>query len=517
MMTQRAVQTREETLLHHRERLNAVLLHIQENLDASLTTETLAAVAGFSPFYFHRVFAAYLRETASDYVRRIRLEWAARRLIFDSEPVTRIALAAGYETPAAFGRAFKSRFGVSPRSFRAERRPLRFANNWEPLLLQPEFRRRPDHALAYVPCVGAEAESESAWRLLQGCPGIAAAPQEPLAYVQVCRDRPNDGITARARMRVDVGVLLDESASLQPSGRVGVQRLAGGLYAVFEHCGGRREAMWQAIYKRWLPQSDLRLRDAPPYTESANAPGVRRGRDERVSIYIPIHGSLYELQKKENEMSPKVETKDLPQRRMLSITRHVYIGELRDHLRQSYTRLDRIIAEAGVARAGGPVAIYHGHVGEESNGPVEVGIPVETLPQVDGEAQAGQLRGGPAAYTRLTLREAALPRDLGPLRRGAQVDRRERPPDRGRPARGLPDASGGRRGGEGSAVHGDRLAVHVGAMKGRGRARPRFPLLSPPLALFRLRRAVLAQPCPQRNILLAGRERPLALTLHPSN
>ncbi len=95
MMTERVLQTREETILHHRERLNAALLFIQENLDAPLTIETLAAVAGFSPFYFHRVFAAYLLETASEYVRRIRLEWAARRLIFSSEPVTQIALAAG--------------------------------------------------------------------------------------------------------------------------------------------------------------------------------------------------------------------------------------------------------------------------------------------------------------------------------------------------------------------------------------------------------------------------------------
>ena len=69
MMTPQAVQTREDTILLHRERLNAVLLHIQENLDASLTVEALAAVAGFSPFHFHRIFAPYLRETASDHVR----------------------------------------------------------------------------------------------------------------------------------------------------------------------------------------------------------------------------------------------------------------------------------------------------------------------------------------------------------------------------------------------------------------------------------------------------------------
>ena len=170
MMTPKAVQTREETILHHRERLNAVLLHIRENLDAPLTVEALAAVAGFSPFHFHRIFAAYLRETTSDHVRRIRLEWAARRLILSTEPVTQIALAAGYETPAAFSRAFKKQFQVSPRSFRKLRRPTLYANNWEPLLLQPEFRQRPSQELVYIPCFGAEADSEAVWTTL-GKPG----------------------------------------------------------------------------------------------------------------------------------------------------------------------------------------------------------------------------------------------------------------------------------------------------------------------------------------------------------
>ena len=118
MTTQQEVQTREDTILHHRDRLNAVLLHIQENINAPLTVETLAEVAGFSPFYFHRIFAAYLHETTSDYVRRIRLDWAARRLILGNDQVTQIALEAGYETPAAFGRAFKKRFQVSPSAFR---------------------------------------------------------------------------------------------------------------------------------------------------------------------------------------------------------------------------------------------------------------------------------------------------------------------------------------------------------------------------------------------------------------
>lgn len=428
MMTEQDVQTRAETVLHHRERLNAVLLHIQENLDASLTVESLAAVAGFSPFYFHRLFAAYLHETLSEYVRRIRLEWAARRLIFGSESVTHIALEAGYETPAAFGRAFKKHFHSSPRRFRTERAPRgsQYVNNWQPLCLQPEFRQHPEQEMAYIPCIGPEADSEAIWRLLGQHLGLEDGMEGQPAFVRVCHDRPNPGITEREKMRVDAGMFV-HGQSVQPHGRVGVQRLPGGIYAVFRHEGGRREALWQAIYKCWLPQNDIHLREASPYEESVTVPGFQRGRDEAVTIYIPIHGSLYELQRKEKQMSPEIQTTELLDRQMFSLTRPVSIGELTTYLHDAYEQLAKIIEELGIERDGNPVAIYHGHVSEEHDGPVEVGIPVKSVPVGSGQGRsisaAGSceglvvrsrvLAGGPVAYTVLTLQHAHFPEILG--------------------------------------------------------------------------------------------------------
>ena len=106
-------------------------------------------------------------------------------------------------------------------------------------------------------------------------------------------------------------------------------------------------------------------------------------------------------------MSPIVQTTEMPDRQMLSITRHVYIGELHDHLRGAYEQLAQLIAEAGVERDGKPVAIYHGHVNEEHNGPVEVGIPVKTVPAVDGEVQR-MCCAAARSPTWLTLRQISL-------------------------------------------------------------------------------------------------------------
>lgn len=420
MTIRQAVQTREETLLHHRERLNAVLLHIQENLDAPLTVEALAAVAGFSPYYFHRIFAAYLHETSSDFVRRIRLEWAARRLVLSREPVTQLALAAGYETPAAFSRAFKKHFRISPRAFRRLRRPTLYPANWEPLLLQPEFRQRPGHVLVYIPGGGASAGNEGAWATLQQHAQNAEEhrspvldPLSPPSYVQVRRVCPEDNLSRSDSVRVDAGILLDKNTAAQSRRPVGVERLPGGLYAVFHHHGHRLEDMWQAIYKRWLPQSRVQLRDAPPYAASAAPPRHHQRDDQTVALCIPIKGSLYELHKKETQMSPTVMTTELPDRHMLSITRHVDISELHVHLSESYEKIAALIAESGVEQDGKPVAIYHGEVNAQKNGPVEVGIPVKTVPAVSGDIQSGTLPGGSIAYMSLTLRQAHFPEILG--------------------------------------------------------------------------------------------------------
>lgn len=91
-----------------------IRMHIQERLDR----ETLANVAGFSVPHFHRIFTTHVGESAIGYVRRLRLERAARKLRMGAVDITEVALAAGYDTHAAFSKAFKQQFGLSPSEFR---------------------------------------------------------------------------------------------------------------------------------------------------------------------------------------------------------------------------------------------------------------------------------------------------------------------------------------------------------------------------------------------------------------
>jgi len=107
-----------QTLYEIPERIEEVKQYIREHLNEPLDREKLAAVAGFSVPHFHRVFTAHMGESAASYVRRMRLERAGRKLRMGAVNITEVALAAGYDTHAAFSKAFKQQFGLSPRAFR---------------------------------------------------------------------------------------------------------------------------------------------------------------------------------------------------------------------------------------------------------------------------------------------------------------------------------------------------------------------------------------------------------------
>ena len=102
----------------HAERLNNVRQYIREHIDGPLSREVLAEVAGFSVPHFHRIFTSQTGENISNYVRRLRLERAGRKLRMGAVDITEVALAAGYDTHAAFSKAFRQQYGLSPSEFR---------------------------------------------------------------------------------------------------------------------------------------------------------------------------------------------------------------------------------------------------------------------------------------------------------------------------------------------------------------------------------------------------------------
>lgn len=86
------------------------------------TVEELAAEVGASRSVLGERFAHFLGEAPLSYLGRWRLQLAARALEDSSRSVLEIAAEVGYQSEAAFSRAFKREVGLPPSQYRRRRR-----------------------------------------------------------------------------------------------------------------------------------------------------------------------------------------------------------------------------------------------------------------------------------------------------------------------------------------------------------------------------------------------------------
>jgi transcriptional regulator GlxA family with amidase domain len=86
------------------------------------TIAELAAEVGVSRSALVARFTRYLSDSPISYLTSWRLRMAAQALTSSSRSVADIAAAVGYESEAAFNRAFKRQFGVPPARYRRQGR-----------------------------------------------------------------------------------------------------------------------------------------------------------------------------------------------------------------------------------------------------------------------------------------------------------------------------------------------------------------------------------------------------------
>ena len=97
------------------------LLH--ERPAEAWSLERLSAEAGLSRSSLHERFVHFIGQPPMQYLTRWRMQLASGRLRETGAKLVEVALGVGYESEAAFCRAFKREVGVSPGAWRREKRP----------------------------------------------------------------------------------------------------------------------------------------------------------------------------------------------------------------------------------------------------------------------------------------------------------------------------------------------------------------------------------------------------------
>lgn len=101
-----------------REAIERAMYWIEDNLTEEFTMFDLAGQAGYSPFYFSRLFRLITGITIKKYVADRRLRRAALEIRDTEKRIIDIAVKYGFSSQEALTRALKSAYGHTPYAFR---------------------------------------------------------------------------------------------------------------------------------------------------------------------------------------------------------------------------------------------------------------------------------------------------------------------------------------------------------------------------------------------------------------
>jgi AraC-like DNA-binding protein/predicted transcriptional regulator YdeE len=249
---------------------------IEAHLEDEFALVDVASRAGMSLWHFQRTFKALTNETLKTYVRSRRFASALSRLSETEARIIEIALAAGYESQAAFTRAFKQAFELTPHQYRKLGRKNQFSNKvrFTPdylahingsVSLQPVLA--PQAALSFVGLqthyYGVDSDKSNMAAKLPALwaafvPRMKSVPnlQPGVAYGIIQHSPGEERLTYTAAVAVS-----GESAEL-PKDMVAVA-LPASEYAYFDHRGLVRalDHTVNFIYSSWLLMSGRRHTD----------------------------------------------------------------------------------------------------------------------------------------------------------------------------------------------------------------------------------------------------------------
>ena len=96
---------------------------LQEDFAQPLTLGELAGRAGMHPVHLAAAFRRHFGCTVGEYLRRRRVDFAARQLTTSAAPLAEIALSAGFADQSHFARVFKRLTGLTPAAYREKAVP----------------------------------------------------------------------------------------------------------------------------------------------------------------------------------------------------------------------------------------------------------------------------------------------------------------------------------------------------------------------------------------------------------
>ncbi|MDO6422619.1 AraC family transcriptional regulator [Saccharophagus degradans] len=280
------------TLAIYRDRILAVVDYIWRNIERDVELNTLADVAHFSPYHFHRIYREMMHETVSTTVRRLRLHYAACQLLRTNHSVETIATTLGYGSGEAFSRAFSRAYSVTPSAYRQQRSPLPEASMALPsrrfyaMKHTVEIEKFNKVELGGLAHQGDYLDIGAVFEKVFVSAGSKQFLNEHSRSFGIYYDDPTskDKSALRSHACVTLNPQQVKEAGLD------YLTLEAGNHAVLTFTGpySELEQAYEWFYGEWLPQSGYQLADRPPFEEYLNDPKTVPPSELLTKIYLPL-------------------------------------------------------------------------------------------------------------------------------------------------------------------------------------------------------------------------------------
>ena len=89
------------------------LNYIENNIKDKITIDEIASNAGYTKFYFSRLFKQEMNVSIMEYVRERKMIYATREIL-NGNKILDVAIEYGWESHSGFIKAFRSYYGFSP-------------------------------------------------------------------------------------------------------------------------------------------------------------------------------------------------------------------------------------------------------------------------------------------------------------------------------------------------------------------------------------------------------------------
>ncbi len=269
--------------------INNAIEYMEKHLTDEITLADTARYVNLSAFHFQRAFSLLTGMSPAEYLRKRRLSQAGADLLSGDVKVIDAAMKYCYESPESFAKAFARFHGVSPMQVK-KGSPIQFMNRftvritieggcimeyniekWEAMdLLMHAKEFHAETSESEIPKFWDEYYASEEYRKIPG-------------YLGLCAQQKTDGDT----FRYGIGCKASDAESI-PEG-FEIIHIPEYTWAVFKCVGPvpkAIQAMWERIYKEWLPVSEYEL--IPDYDIENYLPGDSSSPDYVSEICIPV-------------------------------------------------------------------------------------------------------------------------------------------------------------------------------------------------------------------------------------